>query len=372
MYLISNGRFIMSYIVPFLLKGLKLTSGLASIIGLLLYVKQDSIVYHPTIQGLPKKPRDNPKGYCSPAEYRVPFETHRIKCEDGIYIHSWLMQNKSNTNTHAQNAFPTIIFFHGNAGNIGIRLPNAVQMMKHLNANILLVEYRGFGESDDAKVNEAGLKLDAEAALRFAATHTQIDPNQVFVFGRSLGGGVAFHMAHYAEQQGISLAGVMVENTFLSISKMVDALMPYLAPFKALVLRIGWDSLEIAPRLNTPILYLAGEADELVPHSHMRGLYDASTKSRLRVWHGIKGGSHNESWVQGGAEYWLAMRVFMEKALTVSPSCSKSGGHSSGFEVDALNGQPVESSIPVMKSDLVGMLSQAFSGSNDKSSKKVT
>ena len=137
-------------------------------------------------------------------------------------------------------------------------------MLQYLDAHVLLVEYRGYGDSDDAQVNEAGLKLDAEAALQFIRTHPKVDPNQIFIFGRSLGGSVAFHVAHYAEQKGIPLAGVMVENTFLSIAAMVDTLMPYVAPFKALILRIGWRSEEIVPHLTVPVLYLAGARDELV------------------------------------------------------------------------------------------------------------
>jgi abhydrolase domain-containing protein 13 len=191
---------------------------------------------------------------------------------------------------------PTIVFFHGNAGNIGLRLPNALQMLQYLGANVLLVEYRGYGDSDDAQINEAGLKLDSEAALQFIRTHPQVDPNQIFIFGRSLGGSVAFHLAQYAERKGIPIAGVIVENTFLSIAAMVDTLMPYVAPFKALILRIGWRSELIVPHLTVPILYLAGARDELVPHSHMLELYKKSSQSRyskctlLRMEHTMKVG----------------------------------------------------------------------------------
>ena len=63
---------------------------------------------------------------------------------------------------------------------------------------------------------------------------------------RSLGGAVAFHLAAYCESKNINLAGVIVENTFLSIAKMVDTLMPLVAPLKPLVLRIGWDSEKVS------------------------------------------------------------------------------------------------------------------------------
>ena len=83
-----------------------------------------------------------------------------------------------------------------------MRLPNAIQMYQHLRANILLVEYRGFGDSpddnylNDSKIavrpTERGLKLDAEAALRFLKDELKnegkVDTRKLFVFGRSLGG----------------------------------------------------------------------------------------------------------------------------------------------------------------------------------------
>ena len=90
---------------------------------------------------------------------------------------------------------------------------------------------------------------------------------------------MAFHVAEYAERKSLPLAGMMVENTFLSISHMVDQLMPFLTPLKPLVLKIGWNNYKIAPKLKTPILYLAGDSDELVPHNQMLELFELSKKS---------------------------------------------------------------------------------------------
>jgi len=137
-----------------------------------------------------------------------------------------------------------------------------------------------------------------------------------------LGGAVAFHLAQYAEKsQGVALAGVIVENTFLSISQMVDHLMPLVAPFKALVLRIGWDSSRIVPSLGLPVLYLAGASDELVPHEHMQTLFQTSSKaSKCARMHIIRDGTHNETWVQGGRRYWDAILSFFNEALAAEKS----------------------------------------------------
>lgn len=244
-----------------------------------------------------------------------------IKCEDGVTIHSWLLYHPSSTNSNKE--VPTIIFFHGNAGNIGLRLPNAIHMYLNLQANIWLVEYRGYGDSDDAVVNEKGLKLDAEAVLKYAHDPnnnlSNVNVKKLFVFGRSLGGAVAFHFAKFAQANKYPLAGVLVENTFVSISTMVDHLMPYIAPLKALILRIGWNSGEIAPTINIPTLFLAGARDELVPHSHMLELFTRMKHSKsdnLVRMHVVKKGTHNETWMQGGKEYWVAIKRFLHDVLS--------------------------------------------------------
>lgn len=251
-----------------------------------------------------------------------------IVCEDGVKIHSWLLYHPalSSSSSSSNEDIPTIIFFHGNAGNIGLRLPNAIQMYNYLKANIWLVEYRGYGDSDDAIVNEKGLKLDAEAVLRYAHdpnnSMSNVNVKKLFVFGRSLGGAVAFHLAKYAHNNMSNyppLAGVLVENTFISISDMVDHLMPYVAPLKSLVLRIGWDSGETVSTINTPTMFLAGAKDTLVPHGHMLELFSRMKNSKsdsiVRM-HVVKNGTHNETWMQGGREYWIAIKRFLHDVLS--------------------------------------------------------
>jgi pimeloyl-ACP methyl ester carboxylesterase len=297
---------------------------LIAVAGTALYIKQESLLYFPEIGGIPRRPGDNPRGYRSPEERQIPFESHMIPCEDGVSIHAWLLLRTTDGHNVAPNT-PTIVFFHGNAGNIGLRLPNAIQMLQTLNANIMLVEYRGYGNSDTVTPTEAGLRLDAEAALRFIVQHPKIDKTRIFLFGRSLGGAVAFHLAEYAQRQQIPLAGVMVENTFLSISHMVDHLMPFLTPIKAFVLKIGWNSAQIVPHLTTPILYLAGSADQIVPHPHMLQLCKLSLRSVLVQLHVVENGTHNETWLQGGQAYWEKIRSFLVQAMEHASTANLTG-----------------------------------------------
>lgn len=309
-----------------------------------------------------------------------------IKCTDGASIHAWLLLQPNSKATRR----PTIIFFHGNAGNIGLRLPNAHQMYTRLNANILLVEYRGYGDSDSVKPTERGLKMDAEAALNFIAGHPQVDRERLFCFGRSLGGAVAFHLAKYSQVHRKPLAGIIVENTFLSISSMVDQLMPYVAPLKFLILRMDWGNEKVAPTVKTPVLYLAGDKDELVPHNHMLKLYEYSSKtSDLSQMHVIRGGTHNDSWMVGGGEYFEKFKAFMSQVVLnedgkgdgeFSSLSSLEGDASIQPSVEVTMGQDggtpgisvEKNAIPIMPNNFVGIAKEASmaSSSIDASVKK--
>jgi pimeloyl-ACP methyl ester carboxylesterase len=153
----------------------------------LLYYHQDSLLYFPTVGGqVPRRTRSNPRKYRSPGEHSIPFEEHFISCSDGVAIHTWILYSKQSTEDQ-RSSRPTVLFFHGNAGNIGLRLPIGVHMVEYLQVNVMMVEYRGYGDSHDVpKLNEEGLKLDAEAALEFARNHSLLRTTPLFVYGQSL------------------------------------------------------------------------------------------------------------------------------------------------------------------------------------------
>ena len=162
------------------------------------------------------------------------------------------------------------------------------------------------------KPSEAGIKSDCEEALKFIANHPSIDRSKLFIFGRSLGGAIGFHVAQYAQRNNIPLAGLIIENTFVSIDRMVDVLLPFLSPVKGLLLRLHYDSSKIVPELKLPILYLSGDSDEIVPPSQMMELYESSRQSNKRTEiHVVKGGMHNDTWLQGGRAYWKAIQEFV-------------------------------------------------------------
>lgn len=216
---------------------------------------------------------------------------------------------------------------------IGYRLPNAVHLYRKVGCNVLLVDYRGYGHSE-GEPSERGLKLDAEAALDAMHARADIDASKIVLFGRSLGGAVAVYLA---ERAPAKVAGLILENTFLSISSMVDALMPALRLVKPLVLRLDWNSERLIQNVPHPVLFVAGLEDELVPHSHMSTLFALARKSVRPIWYAVPNGTHNDTWLRGGDAYFDTLRSFLD-AL---------GGQTCA--TDAADAAPVaEGGIPTM------------------------
>ena len=292
-------------------------------VTLLLYFNQDKILYIPNPPGIPRTPEENPRGYRSPNDWSVngrvrregdvgiPFEDHMIRTIDNVDIHVWLLHHPQ-----AENAtpHPTLIYFHGNAANMGFRLPNAALMYSECKMNILMVDYRGYGKSGGSPT-ETGLQLDAEAALEFVRTHPKLQGSPVVVFGRSLGGAVSLYLAR---RYPSSVAGIVIENTFLSVSAMTDILLPLLKPLKPYLLRMYWDSGDAIVGVDQPVMFISGGRDELVPPAHMRALYDLATASRHREWFFVEDGSHNDTWEKAGAQYY---KVCVLKRILLITHC---------------------------------------------------
>ena len=217
----------------------------------------------------------------------------------------------------ARNPAPTILFFHGNAGNMGFRLENLQLLYRQLNTgglrvNILAVDYRGYGDSDDVKPDEKGLMADGEAVLKFARQHPAVDAKHVMVFGRSLGGAVAIYLASAFPGD---VAGMIVENTFFNVSLMVDKLFAWLSVFKRLILRINWPSDQRVPLITAPALFIRGAVDKLVPPAHSEMLAGLATSSKFRKLYTVQTGGHNDTWQKGGVAYMATIREFVMRRV---------------------------------------------------------
>ena len=207
---------------------------------------------------------------------------------------------------------------HGNSGNIGLRIPFYELITSTMEVNILSMAYRGYSYSDKVVVNEVGLKMDVEAIVEFirdtgsmdAEIAAAINPQLIFAHGRSLGGAAAIYMSSIAPDL---FRGLIIENTFLSISAMVDKMFPFLIPIKQYVLKIGWHNDEIVPDLRLPIFYVTGDADELVPYEHTLKLHGDSRLAIFKELLVVEGGTHNDSWYVGGRNYVQMLKDFLKR-----------------------------------------------------------
>lgn len=109
--------------------------------------------------------------------------------------------------------------FHGNAGNIGYRVPIGVKLQEDNGCNVLMLEYRGYGVST-GKPDEKGLMIDGQAGLQYIRDRPDLKDARVVVYGQSLGGALAVGLV--ASNQGDNrIAGLILENTFTSIRKLI-------------------------------------------------------------------------------------------------------------------------------------------------------
>ncbi|CAN8072674.1 unnamed protein product [Agarophyton chilense] len=261
-----------------------------------LYVFQEKLVYHPTIPT-----REYEK---NPQDYGMDYIDVDVLTEDRVRIHGWLIKQGRPKEA------PTLLYFHGNAGNIGHRLPD-VRYYHSDGFNVFMVSYRGYGRSDGYP-SEKGMKLDAAAALEYVRDRSDlVDTNRIYVFGRSIGGACAIALASSSTAKN-TIRGVIVENTFTSTNELVDILLPPLRPFKAFN-RNRWDSLSIINEIQVPILFLSGMQDALVPPEHMKKLRAAARKAPFSTMHIVENGGHNDTWWQGGGQYRREIREFLRR-----------------------------------------------------------
>eukprot|EP00002_Diphylleia_rotans_P027537 TRINITY_DN5524_c0_g1_i1.p1 TRINITY_DN5524_c0_g1~~TRINITY_DN5524_c0_g1_i1.p1 ORF type:complete len:219 (+),score=25.26 TRINITY_DN5524_c0_g1_i1:228-884(+) len=195
---------------------------------------------------------------------------------------------------------PTVMYFHGNAGNMSYFLPSVARIVNRLHVKAFLVSYRGYGLSEGSP-SESGLKLDGEAALDYLLSRSDVDRNKIVSYGLSLGGAVTLHLAATRPQH---IRAAIVENTFTSIPDMIDVVMPFLK-FAKLLCTNQWQSLECAKKVKIPMLFISGQKDELVPREMMETLYKACSKAPLCEILKIHNGTHNDTWARNGYDQGL-------------------------------------------------------------------
>lgn len=219
----------------------------------------------------------------SPSELRRPFEDARLNASDGVQLHGWFFPADTNS-SRAQLAF---LVCHGNAGNISHRLGLCAGLLE-TGASVFVFDYRGYGQSD-GRPGEEGTYRDAQAA------HTWLRQRgfrgeHIFVFGESLGGGVASELALRE-----TLGGIVLQSTFTSIPDIGAELFPWL-PVR-LISSIKYDTHAKLPRIKVPVLVMHSREDDLIRFHHAEKNFAAANQPKFFC--ELRGSHNDAAWENG-------------------------------------------------------------------------
>lgn len=255
---------------------------LAIYLGLvgLVYLVQDRLVYFPraTLSA-------------TPADYGLQYEDVNFEAVDDVALHGWYVP--------AEESRFTLLFFHGNGGNISGRL-ETIALFHSMGLDIFIIDYRGYGRSEGMP-SEEGTYRDAEAAWNYLVSERDLSPDSIVVMGRSLGGAIAAWLA------GRKRPGALIlESTFSSGVELARQAYP-IFPVR-IMLRHRYPTTEHIRDLDIPKLFAHSPEDDVVPYELGRKLYREAPgpKTFLEM-----RGRHNNAFQVTGKQYRQAIEEFL-------------------------------------------------------------
>ncbi len=228
----------------------------------------------------------------TPDKHGFEYENINLNTDDSARLHGWFLP-------HPNPRF-TLLFYHGNAGNISHRI-DSFRIFHDLGLSVFIYDYRSYGLST-GKLTENAMYQDAELAWKYLTDTRGIPPKQIIVFGRSLGTAMASWVASkYAP------AGLIMESGFTSIPNMARIYYKWM-PTQFMV-KWYYDSLSRIGSVKCPTLYVHSKRDDLVPYSESIKLYKAtqSRKEFLEIF-----GGHNYGFVESGSTYTEGLDRFIK------------------------------------------------------------
>ena len=258
------------------------------IILLLLYLFQTNMVYHPT-----------KKLWTDPSKAGFVFEDVSFQSSDGLTLHGWLVPADSNN--------PTVLYCHGNAGNISGRM-ETIRLLHDLGLNVFIFDYRGYGQSEGSP-SEQGTYNDALAAWNYLRFDQGLESDNIIVMGRSLGGSIASWLGARK-----SPAALIVESTFTSAADLANEIYPWL-PVRQLI-KYEYRTKNYIRKVKVPIFMAHSREDQVVPFQHGEALFkiapDPKNFVELR-------GSHGTGFLDSGKKYREALQQFLETYTSLNP-----------------------------------------------------
>ena len=222
------------------------------LIILFVYFYQRNLLYHPS--------ENNSLNDKISFNYKEIF----IETDENIELKSWFIEKDLKK-------FKTILFFHGNAGNLFNRVYKLNELNK-LDLNILIISWRGFS-GNEGKPTEKNLYRDAEEAVKWLNLQG-LDNKNIILYGESLGTGIAIELASKN-----NFGGIILESPFTSMADAAKIYYPYL-PVN-LLLKDRYDTKSKIRDIETPILIMHGQKDSIVPQKMGLELFEKANNPKF-------------------------------------------------------------------------------------------
>jgi fermentation-respiration switch protein FrsA (DUF1100 family) len=222
----------------------------------------------------------NPKG--------VQFEDVWLNATDGTQLHGWYLP--------CDQPRAAVVFFHGNGEDVSSCGPEMSRWRDALKVSILVMDFRGYGKSE-GKPGEAALVDDGVLSANWLADRQGVDPDQIILWGRSIGGGVAAGVAKTTNPRAM-----IMECTFDSLANVAAEHVPW-APVRWLMTNQYRSAMRLAD-YNGRFLQWHGDADAIVSLVSAKRLFDAVGSDNKRFILGDGYGHNDES----PSEFKLAVR----------------------------------------------------------------
>ncbi|MDJ1179111.1 alpha/beta hydrolase [Roseofilum sp. BLCC_M91] len=235
----------------------------------------------------------------TPADFNLDYEDVWVESvEPGVKLHGWWIPNSASNRV--------LLYLHGNADNIGTNAYHAGRFY-HLGFSVFLFDYRGYGQSQGEFPTEKQVYDDTDTIWDYLVNERGIAPEQIVVYGHSLGGAIGIELATKHPQ----ISHFIIEGSFTSLRRMGDYRYPLLNILPIdLLLQNQFNSLAKVPQLKMPTLFIHGQQDTAVPSFMSEELFAAAPEPK-KLWL-FPPGDHSTVAPLAGEEYFKTIREFVE------------------------------------------------------------
>ena len=232
----------------------------------------------------------------TPDQFTLEPEEVWIAVDDGDNkIHAWYFKSSP--------AERLIFYAHGNAGNIGDRLP-VIKGYVESGYDVFIFDYRGFGKSGGLPTRKSFID-DSFAAYDYLTKNRSVDPANIVLLGQSLGGAAVLQLANSVECRA-----VILEGTFYSIKQIAKELYPNLPLW--IIASSDLDNARELKKLGKPLLLIHGTEDTTIPHHHSEMLFNEAQEPKEFL--SVKGAGHTDLFSINPARYYGAISRFIESS----------------------------------------------------------